>query len=97
METAEKVVFIVIIFGGFLWLRARARAMQAERQVGRVLIGLFLVLPALLIAERHLFDRLALDSWTGFLVESLALAGTIAAVGFGFLRPPREETSGDET
>jgi hypothetical protein len=94
METAEKVVFIVIIFGGFLWLRARARTMQAERQVGRVLIGLFLVLPAFLIAERHLFDRLVLGPWAGLILESLALAGTIAAVGFGFLRPPREEPGG---
>lgn len=91
METAEKVVFIVLIFGGFLWLRARARAMQAERQVGRALLGLFLVLPALLVAERHFFDTLPLGPWAGLLLECLALAGTIAAVGFGFLRPPREE------
>lgn len=91
METAEKVVVILCLFGGFLWLRGRARSLSLERQQGRVLVGIFIVLPALLIAETKGFERLHIGPWTDILLKALIILGTIAAVGFGFLRPAPEE------
>ncbi len=96
METAEKVVVILCLFGGFLWLRGRARSYSLERQQGRVLVGIFIVLPALLIAETKAFERLHFGPWTDMLLKALILVTTIAAVGYGFLRPaPGEAGAGD--
>lgn len=86
MSTADKVVMILCIFGGFLWLRMRARAMQAEKRQGLVLLGIFLVLPALLIAESRLFEKLPYGPATNMLIKAAVLVCTFAAVGFGFLR-----------
>lgn len=90
MSTAEKVVIILCVFGGFLWLRARARSVNPERSKGMVLIGIFLVLPALLVAEKQLFERLPYGPWTNLLLKALILLGTFAAVGYGFLRQAEE-------
>lgn len=94
MSTAEKVVIILCVFGGFLWLRARARSVNPERQKGMVLVGIFMVLPALLVGESHLFERLPYGPWTNLLLKASLLASTFAAVGFGFLRPPKDSQGG---
>src|SRR5687768_10577815 len=96
METAEKVVLIVSIFGGFLWLRARARSINPERQAGRVMVGIFLVLPALLVAESKAFERIHFGPLTDLLLKTLVVCATIAAVGFGFLRMPAGAGDGGE-
>ena len=87
MSTVDKVVMILCIFGGFLWLRARARAVHAERRQGMALVGLFMVLPALLIAESRVFERLSYGPATNALLKAAILVATFAAVGYGFLRP----------
>jgi hypothetical protein len=87
MSTADKVVMIVCIFGGFLWLRTRARTVHAERRQGPVMLGIFLVLPALLILESRLFAKLSYGPATNVLIKAAVLVSTFAAVGFGFLRP----------
>jgi hypothetical protein len=101
MSTADKVVMILCIFGGFLWLRARARAVHAERRQGPVVVGIFLVLPVLLILESRLFAKLPYGPATNVLVKAAVLLSTFAAVGFGFLRPapggpPGAAPSGDD-
>lgn len=93
MEITEKVILIVSIFGGFLWLRARARFVNSERQAGRVLVGIFLVLPALLVMESKAFERFHFGQLTDMLVKTLVICTTIAAVGFGFLRKPAPEAA----
>lgn len=87
MSTADKVVMILCIFGGFLWLRIRARAVHAERSQGPVVLGIFLVLPVLLILESRLFAKLPYGPATNALIKAAVLLSTFAAVGFGFLRP----------
>lgn len=82
---------IMFIFGGFLWLRLRARAVHAERRQAMSVAGIFLVLPMLLIAESRLFERLPYGPATNTLLKALILASTFAAIGFGFLRPARPE------
>jgi hypothetical protein len=86
VSTADNVVMIVCLFGGFLWLRTRARAVHAEKRQVSTLVGLFLVLPALLILESRLFGKLPYGSVTNLLLKAAALVATFAAVGFGFLR-----------
>ncbi len=82
------------IFGGFLWLRARARSVRAERRQGPVVAGIFLVLPVLLILESRLFAKLPYGPATNILIKAAFLVSTFAAIGFGFLRPSPGGTRG---
>lgn len=91
MSTADKVVMILCIFGGFLWLRARARSVRAEKRQGPVVLGIFLVLPILLILESRLFAQLPYGPAANILIKGSVLLATFAAVGFGFLRPAPDE------
>jgi hypothetical protein len=90
MNTPERVVLIVCLIGGFLWLRGRARRMNLERRQVTVVVGVFLVLPALLLAEKALFERLSWGPWINAPVMGACLIATFAAVGYGFLRPDPE-------
>lgn len=84
MPANEKIVMGLILFGGFLWLRMRARSMDLAARKGSVVFGIFGVLTALLIAGRALFDH-----WRSgpLVLKAALLAGCFAAVGFLFLRP----------
>lgn len=95
MSTADKVVVILCVFGGFLWLRARARKAHPERHQVLVLVGIFMVLPALLVGESRLFQHLPYGPATNLLLKASILLCTFAVIGFCFLRPaPSEESSG---
>lgn len=87
MDTPERVVLIVCLIGGFLWLRGRARGINLENRQVTVVVGVFLVLPALLFAEKALFDKLPWGPWVKAPLMAASLVATFAAVGFGFLRP----------
>lgn len=91
MDTPERVVLIVCLIGGFLWLRGRARSMNLETRQVTVVVGVFLVLPALLMAEKSLFEKLTWGPWVNAPVMAASLVATFAAVGFGFLRPSRPD------
>lgn len=94
MSTADKVIVILCVFGGFLWLRARARKAHPERHQVLVLVGVFLVLPALIVGESKLFQHLPYGPATNLLLKASILLCTFAVIGFGFLRPaPPEESA----
>jgi hypothetical protein len=87
MNTPERVVLIVCLIGGFLWLRGRSRRMNLESRQVTVVVGIFLVLPALLLAEKALFEKLPWGPWVNAPIMGISLIATFAGVGFGFLRP----------
>jgi hypothetical protein len=87
MATAEKIVLVLCLFGGFMWLRKRSRSMNLENQMGRALTGVFVLLPALLFGEKYLFDRFHLTPWTDMLVKGLVTAANFPLVGHFFLKP----------
>jgi hypothetical protein len=88
MAMTEKIVLVLCLFGGFLWLRARSRAINLENQVGRAMGGVFLLLPALLIGEKYVFDHyLHLGPWTDLLIKTVVTVATFPAIGIFFLKP----------
>ena len=91
---ADKIVVIVCVFGGFLWLRSRARSLNLEHRMTKVVVGVFLLLPALLLAENHLFQRLPFEPLVNTLLKAPILIATFAAIGYGFLRPAPQEKPG---
>jgi hypothetical protein len=96
MASAERIVLVVCLFGGFMWLRQRSRTINLERQMGRALAGVFLLLPALLFGEKWLFDRYHLTPWTDMLLKALVTAANFPLVGYLFLKPAAPETGAAE-
>jgi hypothetical protein len=96
MTTPERVVLIVCLIGGFLWLRGRSRGMNLESRQVSVVVGVFLVLPALLLAEKSLFEKLPWGPWVNVPLMGAALIATFAAVGYGFLRPAKADAAASE-
>jgi hypothetical protein len=97
MQPAEKVLMGLILFGGYFWLRARARGMNLETQRGRIVIGVFGVLTALLIGEKAFFDHWHFGTYTDLALRVALAAGSFAFVGLVFLKPspPEAESAGD--
>lgn len=98
METTEKILMVVCLFGGFMWIRTRTRSMDLSKRRGRTVVGIFGVLPALLIGEKYLFESLEFGGYTGMLFRAALAAATFAAVGYLFLKPgspgPEPEEAG---
>lgn len=53
----------------------------------QVVVGVFLLLPALLVAENHLFQKLPFGTAANVSIKAAVLIATFAAIGYGFLRP----------
>jgi hypothetical protein len=96
MLPAEKVLMALILFGGYFWLRARARRMNLESQRGRVVIGVFGVLTGLLIGEKAFFDHWHFGTYTDLLLRVAMALASFAFVGFVFLKPGTPEAEGSE-
>jgi hypothetical protein len=97
MALAEKIVMALILFGGFYWLRHRARGMNLESQRGRVIFGVFGVLTGMLIGEKTLFEHWHFGPYTDLLLKVALAAASFAVVGFFFLKPgpPEPEPAED--
>ena len=91
MAIAEKIVMLVCLFGGFWWIRERARILNLENRMGRTMIGVFVVLPALLVGEKYIFDNWHFGAYTDLLFKAGGALATFAAVGFLFLRQGKGE------
>jgi hypothetical protein len=87
MVLADKIVMILCLFTGFLWLRKRARASNPEKAMGKTILGVFVILPAILIGMNHLFERWHFGPYTDLLIKVVLLIVTFAAIGFVFLKP----------
>ena len=86
MVEAEKVLIAALLFAGFLWIRSRSRKLGEAGKPSRALIGVYILLPALLIGEKLLFDQWPLRPWAGLLLKALVLPATFLAIGLVFLR-----------
>jgi hypothetical protein len=87
MPLSEKIVMGLLLFAGYWWLRARARSMNLEGSPGRVIVGVFGVLTALLMGEKALFDHYSFGPYTDLFLKAALAALSFAAIGFLFLRP----------
>lgn len=87
MVIADKIVTLICLFGGFFWLRARARSINLENRIGKVIAGVFILLPIILFGEKYLFDHFHFGPYTDLLLKVGLLAATFPVIGFAFLKP----------
>jgi hypothetical protein len=97
MLPAEKALMALVLFGGYLWLRSRARGMNLETQRGKVVVGVFGILTALLIGEKAIFDHWHFGLYTDLLLRVVLAVASFAVVGLFFLKPgpPVAEGTGE--
>lgn len=88
----DKILTLLCLFGGFYWLRARARAVNLENRIGNAVIGVFVLLPAILFGEKYLFDTFHFGPYTDLLFKAVLLAAPFPVIGLVFLKP---ETGAD--
>jgi hypothetical protein len=86
MAMAEKIIMAICAFSGFLWLRHRARGAQLESQMGRSLIGVFVLLPGILIGEDYLFAHVHFGAYTDLLLKVLAAGAAFPLIGYACIR-----------
>ncbi len=92
----ERILIVLVLIAGFLWLRHRVRREGDQLHRNRAVIGTFLVLPALIFAQRWLFSwlegRWTLHPFAALALEALSLAMTFFLVErIFFVRRPNEE------
>jgi membrane-anchored protein YejM (alkaline phosphatase superfamily) len=99
MAIAEKIILLICLFSGFFWLRQRARHADLERQISRSLIGVFVLLPAILVGEQYLFEQVHFGAYTDLLLKVMVACAAFPIIGYGFIRigDPDEslESAGD--
>jgi hypothetical protein len=86
MAMTEKIVLLICLFGGFYWLRARTRSVDLENQMLKAVLGVFVLLPAILVGEKYLFEMFHFGIYTDILLKAALILATFPAIGFGFLR-----------
>jgi hypothetical protein len=86
MIPLEKVLMVVCLLAGFIWIRTRARKIKVEHQKNRVILGVFVLLPALILGEKYLVEYFRFNAWTDALLKSFLILATFAAIGYGFLK-----------
>ena len=75
-----------MLVAAFLWLRARARALDdADRS--RAILGSALFLAPALLAGRWLFEKLPFGRYENLVIELAGLAVVVVVAAFLFLRP----------
>ncbi len=87
MALAEKIITLICLFAGFFWLRQRARSVDLEHQMGKSLVGVFVLLPAILIGEKYLFEHFHFGAYTDLLLRVLLVSATFPTIGFAFIKP----------
>ncbi len=86
MVNAEKIVLVLCLIAGFLWIRNRSRSVDLENQMTRAILGIFVLLPTFLFAEKYLFEKLPFGGYSFLLAKAIVILVTFGAIGFGFLR-----------
>lgn len=94
MPNLEKIVLVICLLGGFLWIRNRSRSIDLENQMMRSILGVFIFLPGALIGEKYLFELFHFGLYTDILIKVVAILVTFLIVGFGFLRSETAPSSG---
>lgn len=83
----EKVIVAVALFAGFTYVRRRARRANPEAQVQPILLGIFVVIPALLLLEAEFLPRLRLEQIQALVLKLALLGLTFFAVGRFVIKP----------
>ncbi|MDB5049233.1 MAG: hypothetical protein JWO30_2304 [Fibrobacteres bacterium] len=94
MAIVDKIVTLICLFAGFFWLRERARSIRLENQIGKSVIGVFVLLPAILLGEKYLFDNFHFGTFTDLFLKAVLLLATFPIVGFTFLKPGSPDPAG---
>jgi hypothetical protein len=89
MQT-ERIYVGLLLLAGFLWLRRRARRMDASTR-GRALVASFLFLVPVLVGGKWLFEKLPYTRYANLAIEVAGLAAAIAITGFVFMTPKKDE------
>jgi hypothetical protein len=93
MIIADKIVTLLCLLGGFLWLRERVRAVSPEDQMGKAVIGVFVILPAVLFGEKYLFEHYHFGLAVDLLIKAVLLLLPFPLIGFLLLKrkqPPED-------
>jgi hypothetical protein len=85
----ERILVVVLMIAGFLWLRRRGRRLD-EASRGRALIGSVLFLVPVLIGGRWLLDRLPYGRIENLVIELIGIAAVIAFAGYVFMTPAKK-------
>jgi hypothetical protein len=86
MIIADKIVTILCLLGGFLWLRERARSISLDDQMGRAVIGVFVILPAVLFGEKYLFENYHFGIYADLLIKAVLMLIPFPLIGFLLLK-----------
>jgi hypothetical protein len=87
MLLAEKIVLIVCLLGGFLWLRKRTRNLDLSGSKARTVLGIFVLLPLLLILEKQWLEQLNFHPWVNIAIKAAVLIANFPLIGLVFVRP----------
>ncbi len=93
MENYEKIILAICLFAGFLWIRQRSRQIDLTKQITKALIGVFVLLPILLLGEKFLFEKIALPGYTGIAIKCASIIVSFAIIGLVFLKPGMKQES----
>jgi hypothetical protein len=86
MLIADKIVTLLCLLAGFLWLRERARFIKLENQMGKAMLGVFVLLPAVLFGEKYLFDTYHFGAYTDLALKAVLLLLPFPLIGFLLLK-----------
>jgi len=86
---SDRLLIVVLLIIGFLWLRRRGRRLD-EAARGRALLATVFLLITGVIGVRWVAERLAFSHALNVAVELLMLAALIAVAGWGIMRPKRD-------
>jgi hypothetical protein len=96
MIIADKIVTLLCLLGGFLWLRERVRAVNPDDQMGRAVIGVFVILPAVLFGEKYLFEHYHFGLAADLLIKAVLLLLPFPLIGFLLLKRKQPPEDGAE-
>ncbi len=92
MALADKIIMFLCLFSGFFWLHGRARKMNLETQIDRAVIGVFVLLPAILIGDKYFFEHWHFGPYTDLLLKVLVAAAAFLSIGHGCIRTGEPES-----
>jgi polyferredoxin len=88
--THDRILVVLLMLAGALWLRQRARRLVPGQRKKALYGLLFFLLPAL-IGWQWVVERLALATMPKVSAELAGLAVIFAVMAFVFVRPEKEE------
>ena len=91
MQTYEKIIVGICLFAGFLWIRQRSRQIDLTTQIPKALIGVFVILPILLLGQKLLFEKIVFALYAGLALKCAVIVLSFAFIGLVFLKPEKKQ------